>query len=388
MLARRFLWVIAILVMLVIAAAFAYAIFGDRLIRAALVPTTAFVAPPPASAPDYRAANAWAARPDLPRDPARWAPTGFAAAPHPSAALFFVLPTGVFDRSQWNARIDDAQVNKRGDDFLRGQASLFNGVAAIWAPRYRQATFGAFLASSPDAARAIDLAYGDIAAAFDAFLAAQPGDRPIILAGHSQGALHLLHLLADRHGDAALMARIVAVYAPGWPVSVSADLPALGVPACASPDATGCLLVWQSFARPADPNALRARYDAEPGLTGAPRRGTAMLCVNPLTGTPTRAAQPPTRNFGALVPNGDFSGGEIVARGIGAQCRADGLLDIGDPPGGYSAFILPGNNFHAYDFHMFWANLRADAERRVGAFAAAAPPAPRHANPAPAEIAD
>ena len=38
----------------------------------------------------------------------------------------------------------------------------------------------------------------DVAAAFDHFLSAVPPDRQLILAGHSQGALHLTRLLRDR----------------------------------------------------------------------------------------------------------------------------------------------------------------------------------------------
>ena len=33
-------------------------------------------------------------------------------------------------------------------------------------------------------------------------------------------------------------------------------------------------------------------------------------------------------------------------------------------------YVLPGNNYHVYDYPLFWANLRADAERRVAAFLA------------------
>ena len=68
----------------------------------------------------------------------------------------------------------------------------------MWAPRYRQATFGAFLTSAADAERALALAYGDVSAAFDSFLAQVGPSRPIILAGHSQGALHLTRLLRER----------------------------------------------------------------------------------------------------------------------------------------------------------------------------------------------
>ena len=81
MLARRFLWIIAAVIVLVVGAALAYRLFGARLIAAALVPSVRFadsrVAPPP----DYALPAAWAANPMLATDPARWAPPGYAAAP-------------------------------------------------------------------------------------------------------------------------------------------------------------------------------------------------------------------------------------------------------------------------------------------------------------------
>jgi hypothetical protein len=31
-------------------------------------------------------------------------------------------------------------------------------------------------------------------------------------------------------------------------------------------------------------------------------------------------------------------------------------------------YALPGNNYHVYDYALFWANVRADAGRRLAAF--------------------
>jgi hypothetical protein len=31
-------------------------------------------------------------------------------------------------------------------------------------------------------------------------------------------------------------------------------------------------------------------------------------------------------------------------------------------------FVLPGNNYHVYDFALFWAAIRSDAERRMDAW--------------------
>lgn len=373
MLARRFLWIVATVIVLVVAAALAYRLFGRQLLSAALVPSVSYADSPRAAGPDYARVAAWDANPALADDPARWAPAGFAAAPRPHVAVFYLTPTAYLGRDRWTMPFDDAATNTRIDQYLRSQASVFNGVAAVWAPKYRQASFGAFLTDRPDATRALDLAYGDVLRAFDAFVAAVPPSAPIILAGHSQGSLHLLRLLKDRVAGRPVARRIVAVYAVGWPVSVEADLPALGLPACAAPDATGCILGWQSFAAPADYAAIRAGFDAQPGLTGASRRGTHILCTNPLAGLPTPAAIPAARNIGALVPAADGGSATIAPRRVGARCLPAGIVDIGEPPADFGQYVLPGNNYHVYDYMLFWANVRADVERRVGAFA---PPAP------------
>lgn len=371
MAARRFLWIIAVLVILVIGGALAYRLAAPQLMRAALVPSVTFAPPLKAEGPDYADLAYWEAHPELPDDPARWTPEGYVAAPKPGVAVFYVTPTAYLRRDRWNMPFDDAPTNARLDLFLRSQASVFNGIAAIYAPRYRQATFGAFLTDKPDAAKAIDLAYQDVQQAFDAFLARVPTEQPIILAAHSQGALHLMHLLRDRVAGTPIAERVVAAYVVGWPISIEADMPALGLPSCTSAETSGCLMSWQSFADPADPSMVKEVWEKTIGLTGAPRLGTFVLCTNPLLGGETREAAPSQRNLGSLVPNADYSGGTLVPGRSGATCVNGGTLDIGPPPEGFGDYVLPGNNYHVYDYALFWANLRADAEARVAAYAAA-----------------
>ena len=369
MAARRFLYAIAVLILLVVAAGISWSLFQDRMLRAAFVPTVPFRAPPETGAPDYSRADAWLSRPGLANDPSRWAPPGLAATRTPQVAVFFIPPTTYLARDRWNAPLDDAAANDRLRLFAASQASAFNGVGAVWAPRYRQATMGAFLTRSADADAAIDFAYRDVDRAFTAFLAAIAPDRPILLAGHSQGSLHLTRLLARRIAGTPLAKRIVAAYVIGWPISLAADLPALGLPRCDGPAATRCILSWQSFAEPAEPRQLRDLYDASTGLAGRPRRGTAMLCTNPLTGTPDAAA-PASANRGALVPTAGYRDAALVAGLVPARCGDGGLLLIGDPPTGYGALVLPGGNYHVFDYALFWANVRADAAALGAAFGA------------------
>ena len=368
LLARRFLYAIAALIMLTLAGGIGWTLFQEQIMRWTFVPSGRFVAPP--GRIDYDKPESWAARPHMAEDPSRWVPAGFAATRGPKVSVFFVAPTTYLRREKWNGPIDDAQSNARLRLFIASQAGAFNAVGEIWAPRYRQATAGAFLTDAPAAAQALDFAYGDVEQAFAAFLAAVPPDRPIILAGHSQGSRHLMELLTRRVAGTSIAARIVAVYLAGWPVSVSADLPRLGLPGCSRAGEPGCILSWQSFAEPADPAMVLKTYDAGTGLTGAPRKDTAMLCVNPLTGAPDSAA-PASSNRGALVPQLGLGGADVAKGTIPARCDPRGILLIGDAPKGYGSYVLPGQNFHVFDYALFWANIRADAEARTAAFLAA-----------------
>jgi hypothetical protein len=52
---------------------------------------------------------------------------------------------------------------------------------------------------------------------------------------------------------------------------------------------------------------------------------------------------------------------------VPARCADRGILLIGDAPD-LGPYVLPGNNYHVYDYSLFWANVRADANRRLAAF--------------------
>lgn len=365
MCARRFLIAIFVLTLLVVAGAFAMFQWGGQMLVKSATPKGHFEAKEAGAGTDYTLAASWIARPGLADDPSEWLPDGLesskAAQP---AAVFFVHPTTYLQRDRWNAPLDHRESQDRAILFVRSQASAFNAVGDIWAPKYRQAAFGAFLLKSEDANQALDLAYGDVAKAFDAFLAAQPDGRPIILAAHSQGSLHLLRLLGDR--KAQLDGRLVAAYVAGWPVGVQSDLPATGLPACARPDQAGCMLSWQSFAEPANPSLVTGSWVGTLGLTGTKRTAEDMLCVDPVSGT-LNGRSPPRDNPGTLLPTADLASATLVRGRIGGRCD-DGFLMIEGAIPAMGPYVLPGNNYHVYDYALFWGAVRRDAERRLASW--------------------
>ena len=87
-----------------------------------------------------------------------------------------------------------------------------------------------------------------------------------------------------------------------------------------------------------------------------------------LDGRADIAVVPASANRGAIVPDHELEPVGIKAATIPAGCTPEGWLDIGEPPPGYSGYVFPGNNYHVFDYALFWANIRADAERRTRSF--------------------
>jgi hypothetical protein len=366
MCARRFLAVIFVFTLILVAGAFAIFQWGGNVLLKEATPKGHFEAAKAGGGPDYALTSSWIARPAMPNDPALWVPDGVSRSPSGNAAVFFIHPTTYLLNDRWNAPLQaGGDTTFRTRLFVQSQASAFNGVGEIWAPDYRQAAFGAFLLKSDDARKALDLAYQDVSAAFDEFVR-EAGDKPIILAGHSQGALHLERLLRERIAGTPLARRVVAAYVVGWPIDVAADLPPLGLPACTAPAQTRCILSWMTFGEPANPELILEDWQKTKGLNGGKRRKSNVLCVNPITGI-RNAAAPPQANPGSLVPTADLRSAALLAGLVGGRCD-DGLLLLNGSIPPLGPYVLPGNNYHVYDYALFWGAIRRDAKRRLAAW--------------------
>jgi len=162
------------------------------------------------------------------------------------------------------------------------QAVPFRRVCDLFVPLYRQITMGTYAREDAWTDEGLANAYADVAAAFDAYLAAHP-DRGIVLIGHSQGAEMVTRLLRDRFDrDAALRARLVIALALGGNLDVGVGQRTGGtftaIPTCAAAGETGCVVAYRSMRA----GAFIAQPD--PGYPA----GREQMCVNP--GNLTNAA--------------------------------------------------------------------------------------------------
>jgi hypothetical protein len=324
-------------------------------------------------APDYADPDAWAAFPGR-SSAADVAPPDSNAA-DPRADVFFVHPTTFMRVRAKNARYDEPGMARKRLDFnvLSYDAAAFNSCCRIFVPRYRQASIASFLAPGARSLAAFDLAYSDVARAFDHYMSQHNGGRPFIIASHSQGSLHAMRLLQDRIIGTPLQARLVAAYLIGW--AIPEDVERAGLPVCGSALQSGCVVGWNTVTPWQTLDFMRNRavfwMDGHYQLLA----DRDLLCVNPLTWTKDGGA-PATANLGSLPPSrpGDRPGDPMdppIPQLTGAVCR-DGVLHVflTHVIRHYVGYRSTFGSFHKFDYNLFYMNIRRNAEERVAAFLA------------------
>lgn len=319
-------------------------------------------------APDYGELSSWAAHPDR-QDSSDQRPAGDDPPPDPASLgvdAFYVHPTTYWSGSHgWNGAIDEPESRERTDSgVMRHQASAFNECCRVFAPYYRQATLYSYFDSEDNGLRALELAYDDVRRAFEAYLA-QSGERPFILASHSQGTTHLFRLLQEDILGTPLADRLVAAYLIGQSIPPSIE----GLPVCETPSSTGCYLGWNSMTEESDGEGWRTMQTVwfDGGWRPFPAQRT--VCVNPLSWISDGGHVGVGTNLGGMdfaEPNEPML--SLVQGLTDARCD-DGRLFITRPnesDGDFSTFTDQGD-FHLYDYNLFYANIRANAVVRAQA---------------------
>jgi hypothetical protein len=303
--------------------------------------------------PDYSSLANWAAHPDK-KDPADQVPCPVLLKDEQATApidVFFLYPTtytgDLKHQKNWNAPIDDSATNDKTDNSaILFQASIFNAAGKVYAPRYRQAHFHSFFTKDKASAKqALELAYSDVKAAFEHYLKYWNNGRPFILAGHSQGGLHTMHLLKEIVEQSPLRKQLVVAYAVGYPLPN--DFFAY-LKACETPDQTGCFCTWRTFER-------------DYGLKNA--REPNVVCTNPLTWTISEDQYAPaTLNKGGVVR--PFC---AIYPGIADAQVHKGVL-LSKKPKFPGSVLMRTHNYHPGDLNLYYLNIRENAQQRAQAY--------------------
>ena len=348
-----------------------------------LAPSHEFGEKPVPEAPDYSLRGNWAAWPDD-ESPAERTPQGIENTPQQDrlADAFFLHPTTYGGRDHWVQPMDD-ELTRRDTDLgtISWQASTFSGCCRVYAPRYRQANI---IGHKAVWEKLSDLGYSDIRAAFRHFISEIDPDAPIVLASHSQGTFHLVRLVMEEVDGTPLVDRLVAVYAIGHSLTHAIlDEAYQDVDLCTLPTQTGCLVSWDAHEGDKSPSPW-SYFEEEDFWNGTDYGGftpSQRICVNPVTWRADAEASNKADHLGALPWLGTVSSDlgsplpSLVKGSVSVSCelgdRSNWLFVNSDRDAALKStgvFALFERNLHGYDYNLFWANIRENAEDRARAF--------------------
>lgn len=302
------------------------------------------------STPDYSLLQYWAAHP-LKKDPSDSVPAPLLNEPRDSSIdVFFIHPTTYTQEltDGWNADINNTYINAKTDySSILYQASVFNGVARIYAPRYRQAHLSAFFTTDTTSAKqAFNVAYMDVRNAFKYYLENYNHGRPFIIAAHSQGTKHAALLIKEMIEGTALQHKMVIAYLIGMPIPSDYFT---SLPPCKDSLQTGCVVSWRTF-----------RNNYLPGYVK--KESFSVVVTNPLTWRSNNDLAPRTLNQGAVL----YKFNSIFPSTNSAIIH-NNVLWVSRPkfPG---SFLYLSKNYHPGDINLFYMNIRRNLAGRIFAY--------------------
>ncbi len=262
--------------------------------------------------------------------------------------VFFLHPTIFTGKPQtqyeWNADVNDLKMNESVDNStILNQATVFNGSGKIYAPRYRQAHYHAFVTTDKnDKKQSLDIAYSDIKEAFEYYLKNYNQGRPIVIASHSQGTVHATRLIKEYFDNKPLQNQLVAAYLVGI---VTQPTVFENIQPCKTGDETGCFVSWNTYSKDYYPTWYNA------GLNTA-------VSTNPLTWTLDEAYASASLNKGGVGLK--FT---MYPNLVDAQ-NHQGMLWI-NKPNIAGSFLLKTKVWHRADINFFYTNIRENVALRI-----------------------
>jgi len=298
-------------------------------------------------APDYSELHSWASHPQK-HDAGDSIPESLrkSYSYDSTVDVFFIHPTTYLrkENDQMNADINNETLNRRTDTrTILNQASAFNEYR-VFAPRYRQANYSAYLSFNSGYQQVFDTAYDDIKNAFQYYLDHWNNGHPFFIASHSQGSQHAVRLIKEMIEGTPLEKRMIAAYVIGIPPIKN---PNLKTPSCSDSTQTGCYIAWNTFTE-----EFRNQFN----FLGR----TELKTVNPLTWTNSEAVAKSNLHKGAIVK--DFN--DVKTHALSARIK-DGKLVIES-----ESIDLPDRieNLHVLDINLFYVDIRDNLRSRVKAY--------------------
>ena len=274
------------------------------------------------------------------------------------ADLFIVCPTVDMGKSgNLNADISDEKYRRSFTGALNMELGIYNDCASVYAPYYRQATFPVYNMTEAEREKYLDAAYKDVRDAFLYYADSTPADRPLILAGFSQGSDMVLRLMKDLFGEEKYASRLAAAYCIGWKLTED-DVKAYPQlkPASGESD-TGVIITFNSESESITSSLLVGENEKT-------------YSINPLNWKTDSSKSDKSENPGACFT--DYSGQitSEISQLTGAYIDAKrGTLKVTDvSPSEYPGSLFEDGIYHLYDYQFFYRSLQKNVKTRLDSY--------------------
>ena len=299
--------------------------------------------------PDYSNLHFWAAHPEK-ANPAALVPKARrnSISPILDVDVFFVHPTTFTAKNAktWNADLQSSYLNDLTDNStIKYQASIFNQVGEIFAPRYRQAHLHAYWHLKREGMDSVfDLAYSDVKTSFEHYLKYFNTGKPFIIASHSQGTTHVIRLIKEVIDPSPeLRDQMVVAYLVGMGVKKNEYV---HIKPCGKPDETGCFTSWRTFRKGCE---IPRSYPV----------GDGYVATNPLSWDSEMDHADKSFHIGAVLKRFNKVFYEILEAEV-----SKGILWVSKPKFPFG-FLLKRSNYHIADFNLFYYNVQSNAISRA-----------------------
>ena len=297
-------------------------------------------------------------KPDTPdySQTANWA--YYAEGEGKQADLFLICPTVDMGKNgNYNMSMEDEEIKQSFVGALNMERGIYEDSATMYAPYYRQMTFPVYSMTEAEMQPYLEIAYRDVAAAFEYYYETCNNGRPVILAGFSQGSQLLLMLLEEYFDDPKYSETLVAAYCIGWRVTEEdlAKHPHLKMAQGESD--TGVIISFNSEAEGVQDSIMVPA-------------GTKTLGINPLNWKTDSTPADKSLNKGACFTKYSGKIKKEIPELSGAYLDAErGTLRVTDvAPSDYSNSLFPDGVYHLYDYQFFFRNLQKNVAVRVESY--------------------
>lgn len=277
-----------------------------------------------------------------------------------TADVFFICPTVYFGtENSYNMVLTDKETKASFLGATNMEKGIYDEDSRFFAPFYRQAGLNVYSMKTDNREQYFKLAFNDVKNAFEYYYENCNNNRPIILAGFSQGADMCIRLLKECFKDASRQNQLIACYAVGWSITEEEIKEYPHLKFAEGEKDTGVIISFNSEDEGIDDSLMIPK-------------GTKTLAINPLNWKTDSTPADNNLNLGACFT--DYNGNikNEIKNLTGAYIDdIRGALKVTDvTPEEYPANLDIFNDgiYHLYDYQFFYRNLQKNVRTRINEY--------------------